>query len=193
YYGANGQTGWINDFLFDEDLILVVEDETFTGRTKPFCYKITGKSWVNNHAHILKPKGVVDINYLNYSLSFYPFTPLTTGTTGRKKLTKAALMAAPYSLPPLAEQAEIVAEVERRLSVLDELERTLRAELTRAERLRQSILHRAFTGRLVPQDLTDEPAAALLARLQAEVPAGATAKVKRGRKDKESTQIDLSF
>ncbi|OGX89647.1 hypothetical protein BEN47_19525, partial [Hymenobacter lapidarius] len=78
------------------------------------------------------------------------------------------------------EQAEIVAEVERRLTVLDALSQTLTAELKRAERLRQSLLHRAFTGRLVPQDATDEPAAALLARLQAET-AAAPAKGKAGR------------
>jgi type I restriction enzyme S subunit len=82
--------------------------------------------------------------------------------------------------PPEAEQAEIVAEVERRLTVLDALSQTLADELRRAERLRQSILHRAFTGRLVPQDATDEPAAALLARLRA-TPA-APAKAGRGRK-----------
>jgi len=52
YYGANGRTGWINEYLFDEPLILVVEDETFIGREIPFSYKITGKSWINNHAHI---------------------------------------------------------------------------------------------------------------------------------------------
>lgn len=85
-------------------------------------------------------------------------------------------------LPPLAEQAEIVAEVERRLTVLDALSQTLADELRRAERLRQSILHRAFTGRLVPQDATDEPATALLARLRATPAAPAKAKTGRGRK-----------
>ncbi len=62
YYGANGQVGWIDDYLFDEPLVLVVEDETFTGREKPFSYKITGKSWVNNHAHVLRPRPGVDID-----------------------------------------------------------------------------------------------------------------------------------
>ena len=56
YYGANGRVGWIDDYIFDEPLVCVVEDETFTGRTIPFSYKITGKTWVNNHAHILKTK-----------------------------------------------------------------------------------------------------------------------------------------
>ena len=69
---------------------------------------------------------------------------------------------------PLFEQEQIVAEVERRLSVVGGLEATIAANLKRAERLRQSILREAFTGRLVPQDASDEPAAVLLARIQAE-------------------------
>ena len=78
-------------------------------------------------------------------------------------------------LPPLAEQRRIVAEVERRLSVIQQTEATVAASLKRAERLRQSILKQAFSGQLVPQDPNDEPAAALLARIQAERAAAAAA------------------
>jgi type I restriction enzyme S subunit len=68
YYGANGQVGWIDDYIFNEPLVCVVEDETFTGREIPFSYKITGKTWVNNHAHVLKPKDDLNIDFLNYQL-----------------------------------------------------------------------------------------------------------------------------
>jgi type I restriction enzyme S subunit len=71
-------------------------------------------------------------------------------------------------LPPLAEQLRIVAEVERRLSVIEELETLAEANLRRAERLRQAILKRAFEGKLVPQDRGDEPASVLLERIRAE-------------------------
>ena len=74
----------------------------------------------------------------------------------------------PIPLPPLAEQRRIVAEVERRLSVIQQAEAAVEASLARAERLRQSILKQAFSGRLVPQDPGDEPASALLERIRAE-------------------------
>jgi type I restriction enzyme S subunit len=71
-------------------------------------------------------------------------------------------------LAPLAEQCRIVAEVERRLSVIDELEMQVDANLKRADRLRQAILKRAFEGKLVPQDPADEAASVLLERIRAE-------------------------
>ncbi|MBX3326167.1 MAG: restriction endonuclease subunit S [Nitrospira sp.] len=149
YYGANGQVGVIDDYIFDEPLVLVVEDETFTGRTQAFSYMIRGKSWVNNHAHVLRATSAITNSYLNYGLAHYPFTPRTTGSTGRRKLTQRGLMTAPFLLPPLVEQEQIVTEVERRLSVIDELEATIEANLNRADRLRQSILSQAFAGNLV--------------------------------------------
>jgi len=148
YYGANGRVGSIDDYIFNEPLVLVVEDETFTGREIPFSYKITGKSWVNNHAHVLRPTGLVTWDYLNYALSYYPFTALTTGTTGRKKLTQLALVTAPFGIPPLPEQQRIVAEVERRLSLVQEVESQVVSNLKRADRLRQSVLGTAFSGGL---------------------------------------------
>ena len=71
-------------------------------------------------------------------------------------------------VPPLAEQKQIVSELERCLSIADEIEATLMAELKRAERLRQSILKHAFSGKLVPQDPNDEPANVLLDKIQDE-------------------------
>ena len=95
-------------------------------------------------------------------------------------LNKSRVQEIPFPLPPLAEQHRIVAEVERRLSVVEQAETAVETSLQRAERLRQSILKQAFSGQLVPQDPSDEPAAVLLARIRAERSAAETAaKVRR--------------
>ena len=91
-------------------------------------------------------------------------------TAGIHKINQQDIASMVVPVPPLAEQHRIVAEVERRLSVVERMEAEIAAGLRRAERLRQAILHRAFTGRLVPQDPNDEPAAALLDRIRAAGP-----------------------
>ena len=90
-----------------------------------------------------------------------------TGTTFNA-ITGDQLKTFEIPLPPLPEQQAIVSEVEFRLSVADEVEETITAELKRAEQLRQSILKKAFSGKLVPQDPNDEPASVLLERIKAE-------------------------
>ena len=89
-------------------------------------------------------------------------------TTNISNISSSRLAEVPIRLPPLSEQHRIVAEVERRLSVVQQAEATVDASLRRAERLRQSVLKRAFEGKLVPQDPNDEPASALLERIRAE-------------------------
>ena len=87
---------------------------------------------------------------------------------GQANVNGSKLASMPLPLPPLAEQQRIVAEVERRLSVIQQAEATVTASLARADRLRQSILKQAFSGQLVPQDPDDEPASVLLERIRAE-------------------------
>ena len=89
-------------------------------------------------------------------------------TTNLASINLTVLSQFPIPIPPLAEQQRIVAEVERRLSVIQQAEATVTASLVRADRLRQSILKQAFSGQLVPQDPDDEPASALLERIRAE-------------------------
>jgi type I restriction enzyme S subunit len=115
----------------------------------------------------LRPEVVLDLNYLNYQLFYYPFTALHRNT-GRKKLTQDALINAPIKFCSIEEQEQIVEEIESRLSICDQLETTIIENLQKAEALRQSILKQAFEGKLVPQDPTDEPAEKLLERIQAE-------------------------
>ena len=91
-----------------------------------------------------------------------------TSAVGLLRVPTDYMRKVPIPLPPLAEQEAIVSEVKRRLSVADEVEQTVVTELKRAEQLRQSILKKAFSGGLVPQDSSDEPASVLLERISAE-------------------------
>jgi type I restriction enzyme S subunit len=191
YYGANGQTGWIDRHLFDENLVLVVEDETFVGRELPFSYIIRGKSWVNNHAHVLRPLGGITADYLNIVLAHHDFVPLTSGTTGRRKLNQSALLNAPIRIAPLMEQQEIVRRVAALCKLADAVHLRLPAAAQRVEELPQAVLAKAFRGELVPTEAElaraegcdYEPASALLERVRAERAAAPTpAKAGRRRK-----------
>ena len=119
-------------------------------------------------------------------------------TTNLASINLTLLAQFPIPIPPIQEQHRIVAEVERRLSVVQQAESTVEAGLKRAERLRQSILKQAFSGKLVPQDPNDEPAALLLERIRAEragaeVAARVQRKTRRRRsRPKPARQLSLS-
>lgn len=104
--------------------------------------------------------------YLNSEQGQAYFRRAAKQTVNLASINLTQLRACPMPLPPLAEQHQIVAEVERRLSVVAEVEAEITANLARAARLRQSILREAFAGRLVPQDPADEPASMLLERIR---------------------------
>nr|WP_315496523.1 restriction endonuclease subunit S [uncultured Rhodoferax sp.] len=184
YYGANGEVGRIDQFIFDDELVLVTEDETFYGREKPIAYRSSGKCWVNNHAHVLRCKSVPANDYLCFALMYYDVIPWLSGTTGRAKLTQQALLSLPIGAPPEPEQAEIVRRVETLFAFADRLEARLAQAQTAATRLTPALLAKAFRGELVPQDPNDEPAAELLRRL-AQAPAAASPR--RGRKAASAT------
>jgi len=101
--------------------------------------------------------------------------------TAQKNINLETLCDLAIPLPPFAEQQRIVTEVERRLSVIDELEMQVGANLRRAERLRQAVLKRAFEGKLVPQDPNDEPASVLLERIRAASSSGKHSSKSTGR------------
>ena len=109
YYGANGQQGTINGYIFNEPLILLAEDGGhFFEPNRGIAYKISGKTWVNNHAHVLRVKSGTDIDYLCLVLKNLDVTQHLTGST-RPKLTKSGANRIQIPLPPLPEQKRIAA------------------------------------------------------------------------------------
>ena len=149
YYGATGQVGWIDDFLTDEDLVLLGEDGApFLDLIKDKAYLITGKAWVNNHAHILRSLfGDTGNRYLLHYLNSFNYAGYVNGTT-RLKLTRASMDTIPIPLPPLAEQQRIVDRIESLFAKLDEAKEKAQAVLDSFETRKAAILHKAFTGEL---------------------------------------------
>lgn len=176
YFGANGEVDKVDEFILDDDLVLVTEDETFYGREKPIAYRHIGKCWVNNHAHVLRAPTREANDFLCYALMHYNVIPWLSGTTGRAKLTQAALNCLPIGLPSIEEQTEIVRRVEQLFAHADTIEKQTEAALARVNNLTQSILAKAFRGELTAQWRAENPelisgensAEALLAKIKAE-------------------------
>ena len=113
YYGANGVQDYVAGYIFDDELVLLAEDGgNFGSKDKPIAYRVSGKCWVNNHAHVLKPKQGLDVDYLCYSLMFYDVSGLVNGAT-RQKLTQADMRKMEIPLPPLEEQRRIAALLDK--------------------------------------------------------------------------------
>jgi len=107
YYGANGIVDFIDEYIFDEELLCIAEDGGNWGYKQNCSYIVNGKYWVNNHVHVLKPKKNIEIKYLMYYLNYTDLTSYITGTT-RGKLTRTALDKIQINLPELEIQREIV-------------------------------------------------------------------------------------
>ncbi|MBD2122891.1 restriction endonuclease subunit S [Trichocoleus sp. FACHB-262] len=149
YYGATGQVGWIDEYLFDEELLLVGEDGApFLDKLKPVAYLIQGKSWVNNHAHVVRAIAKITSNsFLKHYLNQFDFDGYVTGTT-RLKLNQSAMNRIPLMLPPYREQQRIVAKLEKLLAKCEASKQRLDKIPFILKRFRQSILAAACSGRL---------------------------------------------
>lgn len=134
YYGANGIQDNVADYIFDDELVLLAEDGgNFGSKERPIAYRVSGKCWVNNHAHVLKPKEGLDVDYLCYSLMFYNVGGMVNGAT-RQKLTQAAMRQMLIPKRSLDEQkyivdflTKVVTLKEKRQQELDELDNLIKA------------------------------------------------------------------
>ena len=126
YYGANGIQDYVADYIFDDELVLLAEDGgNFGSKERPIAYRVSGKCWVNNHAHVLKPKVGLDIDYLCYSLMFYKVDGLINGAT-RKKLTQAAMRKMQIPFRSIKEQIHIVDELNRIIKIKEKRQEELK-------------------------------------------------------------------
>lgn len=140
YYGASGIVDYVSDFLFDEDLVLVGEDGAKWDAGDQTAFAISGKTWVNNHAHVLRPnRTLLSDKYLIRALVALDLQPFITGTTV-PKLNQAKLVSIGIPVPPLAEQSRIVAKVEELMALIDRLEAKVDAGETARGKLLDTLL-----------------------------------------------------
>ena len=125
YYGANGIQDHVADYIFDDELVLLAEDGgNFGSKERPIAYRVSGKCWVNNHAHVLKPKAGLDVDYLCYSLMFYKVDGMVNGAT-RQKLTQAAMRKMKIPYRSMNEQLHIVDQLNRILKIKEQRQQEL--------------------------------------------------------------------
>ncbi|GAC54477.1 type I restriction enzyme S protein [Gordonia amicalis NBRC 100051 = JCM 11271] len=152
YYGASGVVDHVNQYLFDEDLILLGEDgENILSRVVPLAFKVSGKCWVNNHAHVLRPRSDFDIDFLTAYLESLDYSGLNTGTA-QPKLNKQSCLSVQVAKPPLEEQrriAEALSDTDGQITALERL-------ITKKQAIKRGMMQQLLTGRTRLPGFADE-------------------------------------
>lgn len=150
YYGASGVIDTIDGFTHDGEFLLIGEDgANLLTRSKPLAFLTRGKVWVNNHAHVLRCKPGYLNAYLAYFINSIDLSQYVTGTA-QPKLSQSMMNKILIPVAPPGQQVEIVAELEKQFSRLDEAVANLQRVKANLKRYKASVLKDAVEGRLVP-------------------------------------------
>lgn len=146
YCGANGIVDYINKWCIDDDIVLIAEDGGYFDeyKTRPIAYKMSGKCWVNNHAHVLKAKSGYSQDFIFYSLVHKNILNYITGGT-RAKLNKEILLKIEIFIPKEFSEQEQIATV---LSDMDSEIEALEKELSKYKDLKIGIMQQLLTGKI---------------------------------------------
>ena len=160
YYGASGVIDKVDDFLFDDELLLIAEDgANLVLRNLPLAIIARGRFWVNNHAHILKPRRG-NLEYLAAVMERLNYTPWISGAA-QPKLTQDRLMNISIAVPPRNEQDEIIASANAETSGLTAAIARSRRQIELVEEYRTRLIADVVTGKLDVREaaarLPDEP------------------------------------
>ncbi|MBR4029543.1 MAG: restriction endonuclease subunit S [Alistipes sp.] len=146
YCGANGIVDYIDRYIFDEDLILIAEDGGNFDQyeTRPIAYWMSGKYWVNNHAHVLKAKNEYNQRHIFYQLEHKDITDYIVGGT-RTKLTRAQLDKIEISMPSTYAEQQAIATI---LSDMDKEIADLEAQRDKYRLLKSGMMQKLLTGQI---------------------------------------------
>ena len=147
YYGATGIQDYVDGFLFDEPLVLVGEDGAKWASGENTAFAVSGKCWVNNHAHVLRPnRSLLNDNWLIHFLVHSDLSPFVSGLTV-PKLNQGSLREIPIPVPPLPEQHRIVALLDEAFDGIATAKANAEKNLQNARALFESHLQSVFTER----------------------------------------------
>lgn len=145
YYGATGIMDYVNDFLFDEDLLLLAEDgSTSDENGNPVVQYIWGKNWVNNHAHIIKPKEKGQLYYYYFVLKQIPVVLIETGSI-QKKISQQNLLAYKTIVP----SADVIEKFTKIVNPLQELRKKNFDEIVQLTKQRDELLPLLMNGQVL--------------------------------------------
>lgn len=148
YYGASGIVDYVSDYLFDEDLLCISEDgANLLARTYPIAFSISGKTWVNNHAHVLRFKNIDCQKFVELYLNSIKLDDYVSGMA-QPKLNQTMLNKIPIPFPPLNNQKNIVLKLDALSAETNKLETIYQTKINDLEELKKSVLQKAFSGEL---------------------------------------------
>ncbi|MEM5563958.1 restriction endonuclease subunit S [Psychroserpens sp. AS72] len=152
YYGASGIIDYVSNYIFDEELILLGEDgANILNRSSRLAFKVKGKIWVNNHAHVLRVKPNVDIDFLNDYLESLDYRKYNTSIT-QPKLNKAVCKNIPVVYPSYLEQKKIG----KILSEWDEAIEKTKSLFEKLQLRKNGLMQQLLTGKTRLASFNDE-------------------------------------
>jgi len=154
YYGANGVQGYIDDFIFEGESVLLAEDGGYFSEyaTRPIANFVTGRYWVNNHAHILRAKSDILNRWIYYSLVHKNILKHINGGT-RAKLNQSDLKEILVPLPPLPEQQKIASI----LTSVDEVIEKTKSQINKLQDLKKGTMNELLTKGISHTEFKDSP------------------------------------
>ena len=147
YYGASGAIDKIDDYIFDDTALLIGEDgANLVLRNLPLIYIATGKYWVNNHAHILRPKKESNLYYMAHQMEIIDYSLFITGSA-QPKLSQENLNNVMLVVPPLTEQQQIAQYLEEKTASINKVIEDKQSQRDTIQQHKKSLIYEYVTGK----------------------------------------------